>query len=1577
MSESYGRIGRINVTRFLLIAGAIITLYVLVGALGSWQGWGVQADESSSLQQQLSSTPLFVAPDGNCGIGVQPCYATIQAAVDAASDGDVIRIAAGVYTDVHRLPAPEGYCAPPEDGHITQTVLITKHLTIEGGYTTTNWIEPSAANPVIIDPQEEGRGVAVVDAAATISFITVTNGSAHGLAGILLETILPGATEVVSQTVGGGILGLNAALTLNDVDIITSRADIGGGVAVVPCSVTLDLAQYWPEDMLPPEQGLLETILSGNSATLSGALRGNGPSLTGIAGHSVRLGDNQADMGGGLAVIAAGATMTGTVLQSNAADMGGGAFGLGSLMALEEATFYGNEAWMAGGGLGSIFGTHRIESSTFISNTGTVGGALMAAASLVEVQECDFVENRAEMAGGALATILSAASLDDSVFEDNSGMIGGGLAHIMGRFALTDTYVLSNTAMVGGGAFVAGALPLGDMPLDALAPLLDTVGSHLPFGDQVSLSATALGQAALSGTPGSVSLTVDQPEWEEILALFGSAQFHGNEFAHNTAAAMGGLGMLLNMAELYDNEIIHNAAGFGGGVGSLLNHLGVWDSRIAENEGQIGGGLVHLLGGIELMRTDVLTNSGELAVGGGLIIGGNLEEMLLDDEMLSLTAPLIDPVGSGLGVTLLPPVESIAALRPASSPAGGPVLSGEMDILAFFEPVVISGCQIADNEAGLGLAGLAMALSDAQLVDNTIQCNLAPDGFVGGLGLALGLYDLEQNDIRSNQALGAGGASGAVAAVRMTGNDIVGNVSMGLGSGWTSLVTLGEYVNNVFADNTINLFTDDVRPLSTEDAITNSGAGLYLHGSQADMRHNTFARNLGVAAPVLQTTPLSNLFATPPGLYVEGLDIWALTELLDELLLDQDQSVGTGGGPNADINPWDILHLFDGSAYLARPQLQASLRNGPDPLPFDIPTVITGEVSLINSIMATHTLGISTGLDSAVSVQGMLWFENPTNYLGNVVATQVYTGNPDFVDPGCANSGVLRKLLPTCPLCVGGDYHIGDESDALNRGLLASLTGVYDDKDGVDRGPLPDLGAYELVDWPDVLYVNASTGTDAEGKGLTPDDPMATIQYAVDRVGRHGWVIVASGRYPERVVIDRPMTVRGRCVPTIEGVDSAALASEGTSQAVVIIAADDVRLVGFDLAKPQQHLTVDNGDDWTGVQVSYGSRVVIEFNNIANVDLGLKNKGVSLVKATHNWWGDADGPNGANGSRYQGVALVDPWLGSSLFCGDSKPLEPGEDTFEGKHDMGLDMTKVGGECPSWVSIARYEFNPQEGFLGALGAYYDAKIESPECIDELVIKFYVTAAELGEASMDEISVKFWDPVLGEWRDCSDQRTVIEASNGHVGFVEVTITDDTYPALSDLLGSEFALGGPIQVQRHIVAAPDPFCPGWRLHYRLELTNTTGTTLPDFTVEAALPEGIWAATDAGSTAVGVYDAQAETMSWSVGDLPVDGRVTAYVIANSYSSVASGKTLTTTFTFSSTILPEPGSEAIGLTADASICDPGPGPGPGATATPTPTPTATPTTTPSPTPTVTPTPTSACYLPLVTWDWEPTFGRP
>ena len=127
----------------------------------------------------VSSPPAGVTV---CPAGPPVCgYPTIQEGVDAATEGDVIKVATGVYTDVNGRPAPTGYGFPPPGGVVTQVVYITKTVTIRGGYTAPDFADPPDpdANPTMLEA--EGRGGVILIAGSispVIEGLQITGGDA-------------------------------------------------------------------------------------------------------------------------------------------------------------------------------------------------------------------------------------------------------------------------------------------------------------------------------------------------------------------------------------------------------------------------------------------------------------------------------------------------------------------------------------------------------------------------------------------------------------------------------------------------------------------------------------------------------------------------------------------------------------------------------------------------------------------------------------------------------------------------------------------------------------------------------------------------------------------------------------------------------------------------------------------------------------------------------------------------------------------------------------------------------------------------------------------------------------------------------------------------------------------------------------------------------------------------------------------------------------------------------------------------------------------------------------------------------
>jgi len=235
---------------------------------------------------------LYVAPGGNCG-GATPCFATIQAAVDAVSAGDEIRVAAGTYTGpqtvtITQWDYPYTY---------TQVVIITKSLTLRGGYSTGNWTTSNpVANPTIIDAQRQGRGISIVGdvrQTVTVEGFTITGGDYTGLGNP------PGDWHLCRRTgadCGGGLFARWVTLVVRNctvTDNIASRTQWysdGGGIYLWDLSVGSRIENV---------------TMSNNQATGPG---GEGGGIYIVDGYGVTIvhstleGNSASDGGGGMTI---------------------------------------------------------------------------------------------------------------------------------------------------------------------------------------------------------------------------------------------------------------------------------------------------------------------------------------------------------------------------------------------------------------------------------------------------------------------------------------------------------------------------------------------------------------------------------------------------------------------------------------------------------------------------------------------------------------------------------------------------------------------------------------------------------------------------------------------------------------------------------------------------------------------------------------------------------------------------------------------------------------------------------------------------------------------------------------------------------------------------------------------------------------------------------------------------------------------------------------------------------------------------------------------------------------------------
>jgi len=319
-------------------------------------------------------------PDTGSGSHGDP-FCHIQDAVNDALDGYEIRVAAGTYTGVQEVTVEQS--GGPFT--YTQVAIITRSLTLQGGYSPADWYTPDpAANPTIIDAERQGRGISIVGTynvhpEVTVDGFTITGGDYTDLGNP--EGVANQVCASTSADCGGGLYAYKSALILSTSiisDNIASRdGGQGGGLYLWDSSGLIRIEN---------------TAVISNSAPATG---GAGGGLCGLGivhpfaiAHST-FQDNSADSTGGAlnlyANIEALVTVTETDFLSNTSgvDSGGAYIRLtdeGELLRMDRVRFQGNQASSRAGALsldaaGNLTPRARLTNLLFAGNSLTSASA--------------------------------------------------------------------------------------------------------------------------------------------------------------------------------------------------------------------------------------------------------------------------------------------------------------------------------------------------------------------------------------------------------------------------------------------------------------------------------------------------------------------------------------------------------------------------------------------------------------------------------------------------------------------------------------------------------------------------------------------------------------------------------------------------------------------------------------------------------------------------------------------------------------------------------------------------------------------------------------------------------------------------------------------------------------------------------------------------------------------------------------------------------------------------------------------------------------------------------------------------
>lgn len=636
-------------------------------------------------------------------------YGAVQTAIDAATDGDVVRVA--------------GVCAgvrPFDDGGtvVNQTILITKPITVQGGYTETNNLAGPAnpeTNPTVLDALGSGRVV----------YITTTSNSLIVLDGLHLR----GGNEAN----GGAILVRSGVVSMTQNQIYSNTATNGGALYNEAGTVTLQ------GNNLLDGNNQIDNEIYGNTATDGGALYNAGGQMT---VDDALLRNNTATNGGAFYHAGGNSLLQNNIMRNHSADNGGAIYNASTGLTVRHNTIYSNDATTGGGGLYTENDSLTVVNNIFSDNTAGTGHAISGPASFTP----DY--NNAFPAANA----YDGATPGSNTLTDDPGFINaaGGDFHLstsspmidVGDPAMTLTYDFDNPFSVrpGNQGFDLGA---DEVP----GCLAKVVESDTVYG--------SLQTAIYNSQPGNtIRVTADECRGVHAFDPGGGAISQTIHITHDLTIE-GGYNDAFSAVT--NNKTILNPEGLGRALFILNSTVTLMNFDLGNGDadslgggpggGDAGGGVYVQNSTVSFEKVTVLSNLADY--GGGVFINATSSLSLTGESEVYSNTATID--GGGLYN------DGTLGLAESSVYDNSAVQGGGLYNTATAN--LDRGGRFYGNQADQGAAIYHTTSNDLSLVNTFIYNNQATTAG-GGVYIDSGSPDILHNTFYANQvdAATAGGA---------------------------------------------------------------------------------------------------------------------------------------------------------------------------------------------------------------------------------------------------------------------------------------------------------------------------------------------------------------------------------------------------------------------------------------------------------------------------------------------------------------------------------------------------------------------------------------------------------------------------------------------------------------------------------------------------------------------------------------------------------------------------------------------------------------------------------------------------
>lgn len=473
-----------------------------------------------------------------------PC--TLQTAIDAAEDGDLIKVAG--YADGRAYSTIIG-----RDGHKT-VAIVRKNITIQGGYCETtiaqsgvmdcDWEYPHPDKyKTILDAKGGGRGLTIAtDKPMEIFDIHLTGGVAE---------------------VGGGLYVISSTAVLSHVNIYGNSATRGGGAYFVSSKAIMN-----------------DSRIANNTASQGGAL----------------YLDEKSEI-----------TFQTSLVENNTAAIAGGAvYADNSKSRLLNNTLRGNKATQTGGAFYLLNSAAMIEQNRVESNEAPLGGAFYLGPGEPKISGNTVIDNKASSGGGfhlnGAAGVIEKNRVFNNLAEgqsEDSGR-GGGFYLTNTKANITENEVGGNQARTGAGMHLfaaSDAIVMGNWVGDNMA-VTNGGGFYLDSSSATLGGNTVANNRAINGG-GLFFINFSAAKLENNQVLANAASEDG-----------GGLYLRLSNASLISTTITANTGRAGAGLFSKLSKLTIERAHVERNAGTfLGGGFYFDESDSSIVSSAFYTNS--------------------------------------------------------------------------------------------------------------------------------------------------------------------------------------------------------------------------------------------------------------------------------------------------------------------------------------------------------------------------------------------------------------------------------------------------------------------------------------------------------------------------------------------------------------------------------------------------------------------------------------------------------------------------------------------------------------------------------------------------------------------------------------------------------------------------------------------------------------------------------------------------------------------------------------------------------------------------------------------------------